>query len=146
MDYTGLMVATEGYSGTPLVRKLGFRPGWRVLVQHAPAHYPELVRAAEDVQFDHDPEPAVAGYQAAHMFLSNSKDIADMSRTALARLAPGGMLWLSWAKKSSPLHSGVTGDALRASVLPLGWVDVKVCAVDADWSGLKFLKRKAKPA
>ena len=47
------------------------------------------------------------------------------------------------AKKSSPLHAGVTEDDLRAAILPLGWVDVKVCAVDADWSGLKFLKRKA---
>ncbi|MFA3920424.1 hypothetical protein AB1E33_26180 [Ruegeria sp. 2012CJ15-1] len=53
------------------------------------------------------------------------------------------MLWLSWAKKASKLHAGVTEDDLRMAVLPLGWVDVKVCAVDADWSGLKFLRRRS---
>ena len=57
-------------------------------------------------------------------------------------LAPGGMIWVSWPKKASKLFIDLTEDGLREVLLPTGWVDVKVCAVDADWSGLKFLRRK----
>ena len=62
---------------------------------------------------------------------------------ALAAVRPGGMLWVSWPKKASPLFRDLTEDGLREILLPTGWVDVKVCAVSADWSGLKFLRRRA---
>ncbi|MEL7313284.1 MAG: DUF3052 domain-containing protein, partial [Pseudomonadota bacterium] len=61
---------------------------------------------------------------------------------ALTKVADGGMLWISWPKKSSPMFKDLTEDQLREVILPTGWVDVKVCAVDADWSGLKFVRRK----
>ncbi|WP_172299137.1 DUF3052 domain-containing protein [Pseudoruegeria sp. HB172150] len=134
------MSTTAGYSGTPLLKKLGFKPGWNVLVLHAPAGYVDLLDGAEEVTFTEDAE--ATGLEAIHLFLHEFDELNDVS-ALLKRLTPGGMLWLSWAKKSSKLHAGITEDDLRAAVLPLGWVDVKVCAVDADWSGLKFLKRKA---
>ncbi len=129
-----------GYSGKPLFQKLGFKPGFRVAVTSAPEQYSALMAGAEDVSFDR--QSANARYDAAHVFLTVPGTEKQAAERAIAVLRPGGMLWLSWAKKSSGLHSGITEDSLRAAVLPLGWVDVKVCAVDADWSGLKFLKRR----
>jgi len=132
------MVDTTGYSGTPLPNKLGFKPGMRVAVLAAPDHYDALLSGAEGVAFT----GRETGVGAVHLFLRAASDL-DQVAGLLPLLAPGGMLWLSWAKKSSKLYAGITEDDLRATVLPLGWVDVKVCALDADWSGLKFLKRKA---
>ena len=132
------MSAQAGYSGTPLARKLGFKPGQTVLLVDPPQAYSGLLADAEGTKFATDSDTA----DAAQVFLRNPSGIAAKARDAIARLRPGGMLWLSWAKKSSKQHAGITEDDLRAAVLPLGWVDVKVCAVDADWSGLKFLKRR----
>ncbi|MCB1390529.1 MAG: hypothetical protein KDK12_15515 [Rhodobacteraceae bacterium] len=126
-----------GYSGTPLIRKLGFAPGMVVRLTAPPADYLSWLGGAEGVAFD----GSATGAGAAHVFLHAPANL-PLIPGALAALAPGGMLWLSWAKKSSPLHAGITEDSLRDAVLPLGWVDVKVCAVSADWSGLKFLRRR----
>ena len=136
------MSTSAGYSGTPLPKKLGFQPGMRVLTLAAPDHYAGLLAGAQDVTFVSDPTEATV--DAAHVFLHGGEDIAYLAGAVLAQLRVGGMLWVSWAKKSSKSHAGITEDDLRAAILPLGWVDVKVCAVDTDWSGLKFLKRKAK--
>lgn len=136
------MTNPQGYSGTPLPKKLGFKPGFVVGVVDAPDNYGDLLSGAEDVTFVHVLDRGDAGLDAVHAFLQGPLAIADTAQRAIDTLKPGGMLWLSWAKKSSPLYAGVTEDDLRANVLPLGWVDVKVCAIDADWSGLKFLKRK----
>ena len=77
-----------------------------------------------------------------HLFCANRKDLEAGFEAALEQVLTRGMLWVSWPKKSSKLFIDVTEDDLRTVILPTGWVDVKVCAVDADWSGLKFLKRK----
>ena len=135
------MTNPSGYSGTPLPKKLGFKPGFAVRVVDGPDGYPDLLSGAEGVAFTDEGD---GPFDAVHLFLLSPDAIADKAAKAIANLREGGMLWISWAKKSSPLHAGVTEDDLRTHVLPLGWVDVKVCAVDADWSGLKFLKRKAK--
>ncbi|MCT8161450.1 hypothetical protein [Pseudoruegeria sp. SHC-113] len=132
-------VKTAGYSGKPLFQKLGFKPGFRVGLRAAPAHYPDLLAGAEGVDFVDEG----GALDAVHLFLHGPEGIASAAAAALADLREGGMLWISWPKKPSKLFCGVTEDDLRTAVLPLGWVDVKVCAVDADWSGLKFLKRKA---
>lgn len=135
------MTNPSGYSGTPLPKKLGFKPGFSVRLSNAPENYADLLRGAEAVTFVSDGD---GPFDAVHLFVHRPADIAAKAATAITTLREGGMLWISWAKKSSKLHAGVTEDDLRTHVLPLGWVDVKVCAVDADWSGLKFLKRKAK--
>lgn len=133
------MGETHGYSGKPLFEKLGLKPGMVCLTMGAPSHYPGLVEGAEDVTFS----TRVKAADVVHLFCPDMKALEGKAESALSRVKEGGMLWVSWPKKSSPLHRDVTEDDLRRVILPTGWVDVKVCAVDADWSGLKFLKRKS---
>lgn len=131
---------TEGYSGKPLIQKLGLKDG-QVL---------KAVSAAEDYADWIAPLPTGAVVDAkavqadmVHLFVRDRADLTKGVAPALAAVKPGGMLWVSWPKKASPLFRDLTEDGIREIVLPTGWVDVKVCAVSADWSGLKFLKRKA---
>lgn len=130
---------THGYSGKPLFQKLGLKPGTRCLAIKPPPHYAELVDGAEGVRFLKRAAPS----ECVHIFCRRRKDVAPLVERALSSVAEGGMIWVSWPKKSSPLFVDLTEQDFRDHILPLGWVDVKVCAVDADWSGLKFLKRKA---
>lgn len=129
-----------GYFGKPLHAKLGFKPGWSVHVVGAPGNHDALLAGADGVMFEYSSGGMC--FDAAHVFLKSPEELPDAAADAIGRLRPGGMPWLSWTKKSSPLFSGITEDDLRAHVLPLGWVDVKVCAMDADCSGLKSLRRK----
>ena len=133
------MAQTPGYSGKPLYQKLGLKPGMRCLALNAPLPYADLVAGAEDVTFLAEPGPA----EVVHLFCADAATLAADLDGAMAQIAPKGMLWVSWPKKSSPLFKDLTEDGLRRAILPTGWVDVKVCAVTADWSGLKFLRRKA---
>lgn len=128
----------HGYSGKPLFRKLGLKPGLVTLVIGAPDHYEDLVAGAESVRF----RKRALNADVVHLFCPNRKRLEQKLESALSRIVPGGMLWVSWPKKSSPLFQDLTEDLLRELILPLGWVDVKVCAVDADWSALKFVQRK----
>ena len=133
------MAQTAGYSGKPLYQKLGMKPGMTCLSIRAPEYYAQLVEGAEDVRIVRRAMPA----EIVHAFCARRRDVASMFERALANVKPGGMIWMSWPKKSSALFKDLTEQDLRDHILPLGWVDVKVCAVDSDWSGLKFLKRKA---
>ncbi len=130
---------THGYSGKPLFQKLGLKSGMTCLAIKAPHHYPDLVQGAEGVRFVKRAMPA----DLVHVFCLRRRDVAPMVERALKSVIEGGMIWVSWPKKSSPLYADLTEQDFRDHILPLGWVDVKVCAVDADWSGLKFLKRNA---
>lgn len=135
--------STVGYSGKPLFEKLGLKPGVTCMPVLAPDHYPALVAGAIDVTY------VTARSRSAdvvHLFCRNRTVLDARINGALAKVRDGGMLWISWPKKSSPLFVDLTEDQLRDVVLPLQWVDVKVCAVDADWSGLKFFRRKGAPA
>lgn len=132
------MAKSAGYSGKPLYQKLGLKPGMTCLKIRAPSHYAELVEGAEGVRFVSRAVPA----EIVHAFCARRRDVSTLFDRALASVQPGGMIWMSWPKKSSALFQDLTEQDLRDHILPLGWVDVKVCAVDADWSGLKFLKRK----
>ncbi|MFK7888226.1 MAG: DUF3052 domain-containing protein [Gammaproteobacteria bacterium] len=131
---------THGYSGKPLYQKLGLKPGMRCLTINAPAHHAELMTGVEDVRFS-------ARFRSAdvvHLFCPSKATLTRKIDGALAKVADGGFLWISWPKKSSPLYKDLTEGDLRTVVLPTGWVDVKVCAVDADWSGLKFMRRRVR--
>ncbi len=130
---------THGYSGKPLYQKLGLKPGMTCLAIKPPDHYSDLVEGAEGVRFLKRAAPA----DLVHIFCRRQHDVAPLFARALAAVTEGGMIWVSWPKKSSALYVDLTEQDFRDHVLPLGWVDVKVCAVDADWSGLKFLKRKS---
>lgn len=130
-----------GYSGTPLAKKLGLGPGQRAWF----ADMPDSVRAEIDpeaiglILLD-APE---AGIDAAHVFVTARADLERHITGLRERLASGGMLWVSWPKKASKVPTDITEDTIRAVALPTGLVDVKVCAVDDIWSGLKLVVRKA---
>ena len=127
-----------GYSGKPLYQKLGIKPGARCLAIRPPEHYRDLLIGVEGAQFFARARPV----DFVHVFCRRRKDVAPLFERALRSVVEGGMIWLSWPKKSSPLYVDLTEQDFRNHILPLGWVDVKVCAVDEDWSGLKFLRRK----
>jgi len=130
---------THGYSGKPLYEKLGLKPGMTCLPVRPPEHYAQLVQGALGVRFIKRAAPA----DCVHVFCRRKRHVPPLFSRALRSVKVGGMIWLSWPKQSSPLYVDLTEQDFRDHILPLGWVDVKVCAVDADWSGLKFLKRKS---
>lgn len=130
-----------GYSGTPLVRKLGWRSGERVALFAAPAEYGSwLGPAAAELDLVAAPRGRFA---AGHLFATARAKLGrDLARLR-ERVEPDGMLWVSWPKKSSGVATDVTEDTIRELALPLGWVDVKVCAVTEVWSGLKLVVRRS---
>ena len=129
-----------GYSGTPLAKKLGIKAGCKIFLSGAPDNYlklvaplPEGVRFATRVGGDTD---------IVHLFATRKALLAKALRAALAKLKPDGAIWASWPKKSSKVPTDITEDTIREIALPLGLVDIKVCAVDDSWSGLKLVIRK----
>jgi hypothetical protein len=130
-----------GYSGTPLWKKLGIRGGAAVLTVNAPAGYRKLLAGVPaGVEFVTAADPPLA---FVHLFVASAAELAARLPALAADLAPGGVIWVSWPKKASGVAADVTEDTIRDAALPLGLVDVKVCAVDAIWSGLKLVVRKA---
>ena len=132
-------MATSGYSGKPLFQKLGLRSGMTCLSLRPPAHFETLMMGAEGVRFL---RRAGAPADLVMAFCRRRSETKILFERALMNVSLGGMIWMAWPKKSSPLYLDVTGQDFRDLILPQGWVDVKVCAVDDDWSALKFLKRK----
>jgi hypothetical protein len=131
---------TAGYSGTPLTQKLGLKPGMRAWFQNIPDSVrAEIDRDAPPIEQLDLPEPPV---QFAHIFVSSCAILDCELRMLLPLLDPAGMIWVSWPKKASRVPTDITEDVIRAVALPLHLVDVKVCAVDETWSGLKLVIRK----
>ena len=129
-----------GYSGTPLAQKLGIKARQKIVTIGAPANYrtllaplPEKVSFASKVKAD-------AGF--IHFFVSQRKVLERELKRFRKLIADTGTLWVSWPKKSSGVATDITEDTIREVALPLGFVDVKVCAVDETWSGLKLVIRK----
>jgi hypothetical protein len=138
-------VSAAGYSGKPLAQKLGIKPGTQVVAAGAPDDYEALLGLLPDgaAVLRRTPGKLGSGAEIVHLFCPDRAALAAAAPKALAALGPGGALWVSWPKKASALYRDLTEEGVRELLLPTGWVDVKVCAVDADWSGLKFLRRKA---
>ena len=129
-----------GYSGTPLVKKLGIKAGSRVRTDGAPADYRDLLGPLpDDVVISRRLRIDIDLY---HLFTTSRKSLACRLPTALAAIRQDGMIWVSWPKKSSGVTSDIVEGDIRAAALPLGLVDVKVCAVDETWSGLKLVIRR----
>jgi len=129
-----------GYSGTPLAKKLGLAPGLRVLVLGTPRPYREIVAPLpEGVELVERPSRTT---DLVHLFVTQRADLARRLAALRRQLRSDAALWVSWPKKSANVATGVTEGVVRELALPLGWVDVKVCAVDAVWSGLKLVVRK----
>ncbi len=130
---------TAGYSGTPLVRKLGLKAGMRTIFVDAPGHYADLLgELPEPLRILRRPGRSM---DFVHFFTSRRSRLEARLPGLKAALAPAGMLWLSWPKKTSSLPTEVAEADIRAAGLAAGLVDVKICAVDEDWSGLKFVYR-----
>jgi hypothetical protein len=129
-----------GYSGTPLAKKLGIKPGSEIHLVNAPEHYLELVAPLpEGTSF----APRLAGSNdIVHVFSSSQAELGKVLKACRAKLKPDGMVWVSWPKKASKQPTDITEDTVRELCLPLGFVDIKVCAVDEVWSGLKLVIRK----
>ena len=131
----------SGYSGTPLAKKLSLKPGLRAWF----ADMPQSVRDEIDPQalglmLLDAPEP---GLDAAHIFVTERAAMARQIAALRPVLAPTGFIWVSWPKKAAKVPTDITEDIIRAVILPeTDLVDVKVCAVDAVWSGLKLMIRK----
>jgi len=131
--------ADTGYSGKPLWQKLGLKAGMRVRVLDSPGDYDALVGIG-DAMLVH--AGAREAFDLAHVFATSAAVLAT-DIDALAKALPAnGVLWASWPKKASKVPTDITEDTVRAIALPLGLVDVKVCAVDAVWSGLKLVWRR----
>jgi hypothetical protein len=136
-----MMVAVPGYSGKPLAAKLGIGEGAEVLAVNAPADYADWIA----------PLPpgarvvgrAAAGTRFVHLFVTERAVLARELAARRKALPADAVLWVSWPKKASKVPTDITEDTLRELALPLGWVDVKVCAVSEVWSGLKLVVRKA---
>jgi len=131
---------SPGYSGTPLSKKLGYKAGQRVCAPGAPSNYRKMLA----------PLPEGIDFQARvskttdviHLFTRSKADLAKNLEAWLKVLGPDAVIWVSWPKKASKVVTDITEDTIRAVALPMGLVDIKVCAVDETWSGLKLVLRK----
>jgi hypothetical protein len=130
-----------GYSGRPLAAKLGLKPGQLAFAEAMPAMVAAEIEA-ELPGFAFAGEPA-EGFDVAILFTTSYAELEAGLARLRALLAPAGMIWVSWPKKASKVPTDVTEDRIREAAFPLGLVDVKVCAIDETWSGLKLVVRKA---
>lgn len=133
-----------GYSDAPLVKKLGIKPGSRILPLHAPANYASLIAPL--------PENATlvsrvtSRTDIVHVFSTKRTELSGTLKRLRETLTDEGAIWVSWPKKSAKVATDITEDTVREVALPLGFVDIKVCAVDDVWSGLKLVvRRKNRP-
>ena len=131
------MMQTAGYSGTPLAKKLGIKDGFKIKLVNAPEHYlrlfsdfPKQTKMIKDDQTKVD---------FIHLFCNNAEQLDSKINILRNQLLPAGMIWVSWYKKSAKIATDVTEDIIRSIALKNGLVDIKVCAVDEKWSGLKLV-------
>ena len=128
-----------GYSGTPLAKKLGIEAGSSLFLVAAPGHYDELVSPLPD---DVRRVRKIDDADVAHFFVTARARLEKDLRAAVSKMRPDAAIWISWPKKAAKVATDITEDTIREVALPLGLVDIKVCAVDETWSGLKLVIRK----
>jgi hypothetical protein len=133
--------AVAGYSGTPLVQKLGFKPGMKVAVLGAPEGFGEMLGELPE-RVGVVTRLGSAGKDMVIVFVTERGVLARRLDALRRAIAPAGMVWVAWPKKASGVTTDITEDVVREVVLPTGLVDVKVCAIDDTWSGLKLVIRK----
>jgi hypothetical protein len=133
-----------GYSGKPITQKLGIKPGFCIFVSGAPKAYDELVGGLPDgAKIVTRPK---APLDMVHLFATKAAGLKDKLESFREAIAPDGMIWVSWPKKSSGVATDLSDVVVRDTALPLGLVDIKVCAIDETWSGLKFVIPKDRRA
>jgi hypothetical protein len=130
-----------GYSGTPLAKKLGIKAGSTVHAIGAPANYRRLLEPLPDaVRFTARADDST---DLVHVFSIHSAELSKTLAALRKTLSPSSTVWVSWPKKASKVPTDITDHTIRAVALPLGFVDIKVCAVTEVWSGLKLVVRKS---
>ena len=129
-----------GYSGTPLPQKLGIKSGLTVVTINAPTNYRRLLGTIPDGATLSDRVRPDSSF--VHVFVKKRSELAKRLSLLREKIPDTGTVWVSWPKRSSGVSTDVTEDVVRAVALPLGFVDVKVCAVDEIWSGLKLMVRR----
>jgi hypothetical protein len=131
---------SAGYSGTPLVQKLGFKPGMKAAILSAPEGFDATLGALPDgVTVT---TRLGASKDMVILFVTERAVLAKRLDALRSAIAPDGMVWVAWPKKAAKMDTNITEDVVREVVLPTGLVDVKVCAIDETWSGLKIVIRK----
>ena len=131
---------TTGYSGTPLAKKLGIKEGFVVLGINAPENFQELIEPLpEGVIILESPQLDI---DVIHFFTNSRDELCSGLADQRNWIKQNGSIWVSWYKKASKLLTEITEDTVREAAFPLGLVDIKVCAVDEKWSGLKLVIRK----
>ena len=136
---------TAGYSGTLLAKKLSLKGGMRVWWDGVPDSvsgeiYAGLEEQGAAIALLEAPEPPI---DAAHIFVTRRGALEVKLHQLMPLLAPSAFIWVSWPKKASKVPTDITEDVIRDVCLPMGLVDVKVCAIDAIWSGLKLMRRRS---
>jgi hypothetical protein len=126
-----------GYSGKSLTQKLGIKPGFCIFVSGAPKTYDELVGGLPDGA--KIVTRSKAPLDMVHLFVTKAAGLKEKLQSFRETIAPDGMIWVSWPKKSSGVATDLSDVVVRDIALPLGLVDIKVCAIDETWSGLKFV-------
>jgi hypothetical protein len=130
-----------GYSGTPLLQKLGIKPCLAVVTINSPTNYRRLLGTIpEGVTFS---DRLKSDLSFVHVFIQKRSELEQRLSAIRGKIADTGTVWVSWPKRSSGVPTDVTEDVVRAVALPLGFVDVKVCAIDETWSGLKLMVRRS---
>jgi hypothetical protein len=129
-----------GYSGTPLAKKLGIKPGDKVLTISAPREYRAWLGEVPDARLIS--KPPASGADVVHLFVTSLAELEKHLSAARKAMKQDGILWVSWHKKAAKIPTDVTEDRIRERALKTDLVDVKVCAVSDEWSGLKLVVRK----
>ena len=128
-----------GYSGTPLWKKLGYKTGTSAYIDGGPKNYRSLLALPADVHVKWLTHPKSS---FVHLFAASASELKAKLKSYRTKIHPDGVIWVSWPKKSSGVKTDITEDTIRDLALPMGLVDIKVCAVDDVWSGLKLVIRK----
>jgi hypothetical protein len=130
----------SGYSGTPLPEKLGLKPGMILVAIDAPDNYRKLLAPIPSgVNFATRPTGST---KLVHLFARRRTELANQLSILRRKIAEDAAVWVSWPKRASGVATDISEDVIRSIALPLGFVDVKVCAVDETWSGLKLMIRR----
>lgn len=136
-------MADAGYSGTPLVKKLGIKPGMTVALIGAPHGFERLLKGLpKDVTPVRGPSTGSGQADLVIWWPASARDLDSRIRAVDKRIAVGGSIWIAWAKKASGIRSDLSDNVVREAGLANGLVDYKVCAISEIWSGLKFARKK----
>ena len=131
-----LSTQPSGYSGTPLAKKLGIKPGNQIKLVNAPAYYLDLFTDfPADVQFEDDEVEK----DLIHFFIKQAEEFYKLLPQLKTEIRPDGTIWVSWPKKASKVKTDITENMIRDYAISIGLVDIKVCSVDEIWSGLKLV-------